>query len=98
MVSRYLQTSAKDGALTIRINGPLDLMLTSELRGCCQDSGSKYRRYIIDLQNVSIVRDSGLALLLMLNRLTSRTGATLNVVNGSTSLKSRCIKLGITPS
>ena len=98
MVSRHLQTSAKDGALTIRINGPLDLMLTSALKGYCQDSGSSYRRYIIDLQNVSVVRDSGLALLLMLQRLTRRTGATLDVVNGTKSLKSRCIKLGIRPS
>jgi ABC-type transporter Mla MlaB component len=98
MVSRHLQTSAKDGALTIRIHGPLDLMLTSALKGCCQDSSSSYRRYIIDLQNVSIVRDSGLALLLMLKRLTGRTGATLNVINGTKSLKSRCIKLGIKPT
>jgi ABC-type transporter Mla MlaB component len=98
MVSRHLQTSAKDGALTIKINGPLDLMLTSALNGCCQNSGSRYQRFIIDLQNVSIVRDSGLALLLMLQHLTSRTGATLNVINGTKSLKNRCIKLGIKPA
>lgn len=98
MVSRHLQTSAKDGALTIRISGPLDLMLTSALRGFCQGSGLTYRRYIIDLQNVSVVRDSGLALLLMLKRLTSRTGATLNVINATKSLKSRCVKLGIKPN
>jgi len=73
----------------------MDLLLTSALREFCHDTAAAYSRYIIDFQDVSIVRDSGLALLLMLKRLTSRTGATLHVINGNTDLMRRCLKLGI---
>jgi anti-anti-sigma regulatory factor len=97
MVSSSLQAIANNGALTIRIKGPMDLLLTSALRDFCHGTGAVYRRYIVDLRDVSIVRDSGLALLLMLKRLASRTGATLHVINGSTDLMHRCLKLGISP-
>lgn len=97
MESSNLQTIANNGALTIRIKGPMDLLLTSALRDFCHGTGAVYRRYIVDLRDVSIVRDSGLALLLMLKRLTSRTGATLHVINGNTDLMRRCVKLGISP-
>jgi anti-anti-sigma regulatory factor len=97
MASNCLQATANNGALTIKITGPMDLLLTSALREFCHETGAVYRRYIIDLQDVSIVRDSGLALLLMLKRLASRTGATLHVINGSTDLMRRCLRLGISP-
>lgn len=73
----------------------MDLLLTSALRELCHDSAEAYSRYIVDVQDVSIVRDSGLALLLMLKRLANRTGATLYVINGSADLMHRCLKLGI---
>ena len=95
MVSSQLHAIADNGSLTIRIKGPMDLLLTSALREFCHDTAAAYSRYIIDFQDVSIVRDSGLALLLMLKRLTSRTGATLHVINGNTDLMRRCLKLGI---
>jgi anti-anti-sigma regulatory factor len=95
MVSSQVHTIADNGSLTIRIKGPMDLLLTSALREFCHDTAAAYSRYIIDFQDVSIVRDSGLALLLMLKRLTSRTGATLHVINGNTDLMRRCLKLGI---
>jgi anti-anti-sigma regulatory factor len=97
MTSNALQAVANNGALTIRITGPMDLLLTSALRDFCHGTGAVYRRYIVDLRDVSIVRDSGLALLLMLKRLASRTGATLHVTNGSAELMHRCLKLGISP-
>ena len=95
MVSSQVHTVADNGSLTIRINGPMDLLLTSALRECCHDTATDYSRYIVDFQDVSIVRDSGLALLLMLKRLANRTGATLHVINGNTDLMHRCYKLGI---
>ena len=95
MVYSQVHTIADNGSLTIRIKGPMDLLLTSALREFCHDTAAAYSRYIIDFQDVSIVRDSGLALLLMLKRLTSRTGATLHVINGNTDLMRRCLKLGI---
>jgi anti-anti-sigma factor len=95
MVSSQLHTIADNGSLTIRINGPMDLLLTSALREFCHDTAAAYSRYIVDLQDVSIVRDSGLALLLMLKRLANRTGATVHVINGSSELMRRCLKLGI---
>jgi len=76
----------------------MDLLLTSPLREFCHDTGAAYRRYIVDFQDVSIVRDSGLALLLMLKRLVARTGATLHVTNGTADLMRRCLKLGIKPA
>jgi anti-anti-sigma regulatory factor len=96
--SNGLQAVANNGSLTIRISGPMDLLLTSALREFCQETGAAYRRYIVDLRDVSIVRDSGLALLLMLKRLANRTGATLHVINGSTDLMRRCVRLGISPN
>ena len=98
MVSNGLQAIAKNGALTIRIKGPMDLLLTSALRDFCHGTGTVYRRYIVDLRDVSIVRDSGLALLLMLKRLAGRSGATLHVANGNTDLMQRCLSLGIKPA
>jgi len=98
MISSRLEASADNGALTIRINGPMDLLLTSALREFCHDTGTAYRRYIVDFQDVSIVRDSGLALLLMLKRGLSHTGATLHVTNGTRDLMLRCLKLGIKPA
>jgi len=95
MVSGHLHTIADNGSLTIRITGPMDLLLTSALREFCHDTAEAYSRYIVDVQDVSIVRDSGLALLLMLKRLANRTGATLHVVNGKPDLMHRCLKLGI---
>ena len=95
MVSSQLHAIADNGSLTIRIKGPMDLLLTSALREFCHDTAAAYSRYIIDFQDVSIVRDSGLALLLMLKRLTNRAGATLHVINGNTDLMHRCLKLGI---
>jgi len=95
MISSRLQAISENGSLTIRINGPFDLLLTSALRESCHDNGTTYRRYIVDLKNVSIVRDSGLALLLMLKRWASRAGARLYVVNGDRDLMSRCLTLGI---
>lgn len=95
MVSSCLRANAQNGAVTIRISGPMDLMLTSALRDFCSERGAVYRRYIFDLQDVSIVRDSGLALLLMLKRLLGRTGATLQVINANSDMMRRCLKLGI---
>ena len=74
---------------------PMDLLLTSALRESCYDTGAAYRRYIVDFQDVSIVRDSGLALLLMLKRWANRAGARLYVINGSSDLMRRCFSLGI---
>ena len=95
MKSSHLQAIADNGSLTIKINGPMDLRLTSALREYCHDTGVAYSRYIVDFRNVSIVRDSGLALLLMLKRLANRAGATLHVINGNTDMMHRCLKLGI---
>lgn len=95
MVSSNLHAISHNGSLTIKINGPLDLRLTSALSEYCHDTGVAYSRYIVDFRNVSIVRDSGLALLLMLKRLVNRSGATLQVINGNTDLMCRCLKLGI---
>jgi len=98
MISSHLQAIPDNGSLTIRINGTLDLLLTSALRESCHDTGTIYRRYIVDFQDVSIVRDSGLALLLMLKRWASRAGAKLYVVNGDRDLMHRCLSLGIQPA
>ena len=95
MVSSNLQAISDNGSLTIKINGPMDLRLTSALSEYCHDTGVAYSRYIVDCRNVSIVRDSGLALLLMLKRLVNRGGGTLHVINGNPDLMFRCIKLGI---
>jgi anti-anti-sigma regulatory factor len=98
MISSRLQAISDNGSLTIRINGPFDLLLTSALRESCHDSGNTYRRYIVDFKNVGIVRDSGLALLLMLKRWASGAGARLYVINGSRDLMNRCRNLGIRPA
>ena len=95
MQSSQLRAVAGNGSLTISINGPMDLLLTMPLREYCQNSGAAYRSYIVDFQNVSIVRDSGLALLLMLKRWANRAGATLCVINGNRDLMRRCFSLGI---
>ena len=98
MEPSQLHAVAGNGSLTLRINGPMDLLLTMALREHCDDTGPAYRRYIVDFQNVSIVRDSGLALLLMLKRWATRAGATLCVINGNRDLMRRCISLGIGPA
>jgi anti-anti-sigma regulatory factor len=98
MEHSQLHAVADDGSLTIRIIGPMDLLLTMPLRNYCHNPGAAYRSYIIDFQNVSIVRDSGLALLLMLKRLANRAGATLSVINGNRDLMRRCFSLGIGPA
>ena len=95
MISTNLHAISRNGSLTIKINGPMDLRLTSALSEYCHDTGVAYSRYIVDFRNVSIVRDSGLALLLMLKRLVNRSGATLHVINGNAELMYRCLKLGI---
>ena len=93
-----LHAVASDGSLTISINGPMDLLLTIPLREYCHNSGAAYRSYIVDLQNVGIVRDSGLALLLMLKRWANRAGASLSVINRNRELMRRCFSLGIGPA
>ena len=98
MQSSQLRAVAGNGSLTISINGPMDLLLTMPLREHCHDTGTTYRRYIVDFQDVGIVRDSGLALLLMLKRWANRAGATLCVINGNRDLMRRCISLGIGPA
>lgn len=95
MVSSSLHAIPLNGSLTIKINGPMDLRLTCALSEYCHETGVAYSRYIVDFRNVSIVRDSGLALLLMLKRLVNRGGGTLHVINGDTDLMYRCLKLGI---
>jgi len=98
MLSSQLNAVAGDGSLTLRIKGPMDLLLTRALREHCQDNGAAYHRYIVDFRDVSIVRDSGLALLLMLKRWANRAGATLCVINGNRDLMRRCFALGIGPA
>jgi len=98
MISSRVHAISDNGSLTIRINGPMDLLLTSALRESCYDAGATYHRYIVDFQDVGIVRDSGLALLLMLKRWANRAGAKLYVVNGSSELMRRCLSLGIRPA
>ena len=98
MASSHLHAIAGNGSLTIRINGPMDLLLTLPLREHCQNTGAAYQRYIVDFRDVSIVRDSGLALLLMLKRWANRAGATLCVINGNRDLMRRCFLLGIGPA
>ena len=98
MKSSCLHAISDNGSLMIRINGTMDLMLTSALRESCYDTGTTYHRYIVDFQDVSIVRDSGLALLLMLKRWANRAGAKLYVINGSSDLMRRCLSLGIRPA
>jgi len=93
-----LHAVASDGSLTISINGPMDLLLTLPLREYCHNSGAAYRSYIVDFQHVGIVRDSGLALLLMLKRWANRAGASLSVINGNRDLMRRCFSLGIGPA
>ena len=95
MTANQLHAIADNGSLTIKINGPMDLRLTSALRDYCDDSGATYDRYIVDLQQVSVVRDSGLGVLLMLKRLANRAGASLKVINVNAALTRQCIKLGI---
>jgi anti-anti-sigma regulatory factor len=98
MISSRLHAISEEGSLTIRINGPMDLLLTAALRESCHDTGVTYHRYIVDFQDVSIVRDSGLALLLMLKRWANRAGAKLYVTNGNSELMRRCRTLGIRPA
>ena len=98
MVPSELHAVAGNESLTLRINGPMDLLLTMALREHCHDTGAVYRRYIVDFQDVGIVRDSGLALLLMLKRWANRAGASLCVINGHRDLMHRCISLGIGPA
>lgn len=95
MMPGRIRTISDKDSLTIRINGPMDLLLTSALRESYVDAGRAYRHYVVDFQEVSIVRDSGLALLLMLKRWTSLAGARLYVINGNSDLMRRCHLLGI---
>ena len=95
MIPGRVHTIADNGSLTIRICGPLDLLLTLALRESCHDTGAAYRRYIVDFQQVSVVRDSGFALLLMLKRWANQAGATLYAINGNSELMHRCFSLGI---
>ncbi|MGB5473549.1 MAG: hypothetical protein WBQ78_08730 [Gammaproteobacteria bacterium] len=94
-ISGRVHTVADNGSLTIRISGPLDLLLTLALRESCHDTGAAYHRYIVDFQQVSVVRDSGFALLLMLKRWANQADATLYAINGNRELMHRCLTLGI---
>jgi hypothetical protein len=94
MPDRVRTISDKD-SLTIRINGPMDLLLTAAPRGSYCDAGRAYRHNVVDCREVSTVRDSGLALLLMLKRWTSLDGARLYVINGSSDPMCRYHLLGI---
>lgn len=98
MIASRLHAIPDNGSLTIRIDGTMDLLLTSALRESCHDTGTAYQRFIVDFQDVSVVRDSGFALLLMLKRWANRAGAKLYVVNGSSELMRRCLSLGIQPA
>lgn len=98
MMSSRIHAVSDNGSLMIRINGTLDLLLTLALRESCYDTGKVYRRYIVDFQEVSRVRDSGFALLLLLKRWANRAGAKLYAVNGSSDLMGRCLSLGIRPA
>ena len=56
MPGRVRTISDKD-SLTMRINGPMDLLLTAALRESYCGAGRAYRHYVIDCREVSTVRD-----------------------------------------
>jgi ABC-type transporter Mla MlaB component len=97
-VSWKLCASTDCTAMTIRIAGPLDFRLASIFGEICHQPSAAYTRYVVDLTDVNIVRDSGLALLLMLNRWATIAGVTMSVINGSFDLVRRCKQIGIAVS
>lgn len=80
----------------IELHGRLDIRYTSKLFSALTTETKAIAGYIIDLRAVREVYDSGLALLLMANRLARSASLPLQLVNCDSNLARRCRSLGLT--
>jgi anti-anti-sigma regulatory factor len=86
------------GKVTLRIelHGRLDIRYTRKLFRALTTETKSIAGYIIDLRAVREVYDSGVALLLMANRLARAASLPLKLVNCDPGLARRCRSLGLT--
>lgn len=82
-------------SLCVKIVGRLDISLANPLRHILSTGGGVSTEYVIDLDRVNEVFDSGLALLLMLHRRLNRDGANLRIINCSPEIARRCESIGM---
>ena len=82
-------------ALLIELRGRLDIRCTSKLLSALTTETRAIAGYIIDLRAVREVYDSGVALLVMANRLARKAALPLQLVNCDPNLACRCRSLGL---
>ncbi len=76
-----LRSACGSDAVTLRVRGRLDMNLAGAFWRISHPSQSAYRSYVVDLFQVEQVFDSGLALLLMLDRRARRHNGRVQIVN-----------------
>jgi len=81
--------------LRIEFHGRLDIRCTGKLLNALRTETKALAGYIIDLGAVREIYDSGVALLLMANRLARAASLPLELVNCDANLARRCRSLGL---
>lgn len=94
-MSFHIQASTESAVVTLAVEGRFDLSIGFALWQYCRPEERRYHGYIIDLAQVSDLRDSGLSWLLMFTRWAKGSGVRVRVVNVSPEDRQRCAELGI---
>lgn len=73
--------------LTLNVGRALDLTQHSIFTQAVQRADSEAVRLVVDLKETEEIRDSGLAMLLMLKDRSDKTGAAIDIVNCKPTMK-----------
>lgn len=87
--------SADRKTVTLSAMGHFDLSLGFALWQYCEPDRNRHENYIIDLAEVTDMRDSGLGWLIMLRQWARRSGARVRVVHARPAIAYRLLTAGI---
>ena len=92
---RPIEISAQYDTLKVAVKGRFDMSLCFDLWYKCQLEDGRFRSYLFDLGEVSDLRDSGLAWLMMFSRRAEKTGARTCIINCGPEVAGRCLAAGL---
>lgn len=95
MAAFTIMVSADGTTVTLSAMGHFDLSHGFALWQYCEPDRNRHESYIIDLADVTDMRDSGLGWLVMLRQWARRSGARVRVVHARPAIAYRLLAAGI---
>ncbi|MGH8536070.1 MAG: STAS domain-containing protein [Gammaproteobacteria bacterium] len=95
MAAFTIMLSADGKTVTLSAMGHFDMSLGFALWQYCEPDRNRHESYIVDLADVTDMRDSGLGWLVMLRQWARRSGARVRVIHARPAIAYRLLTAGI---